>query len=47
MHGPSVAEIKVMKHAKVRRAKLFYLRRKTGKSARLAKSRQQEETGTP
>src|SRR2546426_2391286 len=39
MHGPSVAEIKVMKHAKVRRAKLFYLRRKTGKSARLAKSR--------
>jgi len=47
MHGPSVAEIKVMKHAKVRRAKLFYLRRKTGKAARLAKSRQQEETGTP
>lgn len=35
VHGPSVAEIKVVKHAKVRRAKLFYLRRKTGKSARL------------
>ena len=35
VHSPSVAEIKVMKHSKVRRAKLFYLREKTGKSARL------------
>jgi len=43
LNGPSVADIKVMKHAKVRRAKLFYLRRKTGKAARLADSRQQEE----
>jgi large subunit ribosomal protein L19 len=47
MNGPSVADIKVMKHAKVRRAKLFYLRRKTGKAARLADSRKQEEAGTP
>jgi large subunit ribosomal protein L19 len=39
IHGPSVAEIKVMKHAKVRRAKLFYLRRKTGKSARLVEKK--------
>ena len=36
LHGPSVAEIKVLRHSKVRRAKLFYLRRRTGKSARLA-----------
>jgi large subunit ribosomal protein L19 len=36
LHGPSVAEIKVVKHGKVRRAKLFYLRRKAGKAARLA-----------
>ena len=35
LHGPSVAEIKILRHSKVRRAKLFYLRRKTGKSARL------------
>lgn len=35
IHSPSVAEIKVVKHSKVRRAKLFYLRRKTGKAARL------------
>ena len=26
MHGPSVADVKVIKHSKVRRAKLFYLR---------------------
>ncbi len=36
VHGPSVAEIKVLKHSKVRRAKLFYLRRKAGKAARLS-----------
>ena len=36
VHGPSVAEIKVLRNSKVRRAKLFYLRRKTGKAARLA-----------
>ena len=35
LHGPSVAEVKVLKHSKVRRAKLFYLRRKAGKGARL------------
>jgi large subunit ribosomal protein L19 len=35
LHGPAVAEVKVLKHSKVRRAKLFYLRRKTGKAARL------------
>src|SRR5881409_2379553 len=35
LHGPSVAEIRVVKRSSVRRAKLFYLRRKTGKAARL------------
>ena len=35
LHGPAVGDIKVLKHSKVRRAKLFYLRRKTGKAARL------------
>jgi large subunit ribosomal protein L19 len=43
LHGPSVADIKVMKHSKVRRAKLFYLRRKTGKAARLTETRAQTE----
>ncbi len=44
LHSPTVAEIKVMRHSKVRRAKLFYLRRKTGKSARLVEKKQ---TSTP
>lgn len=44
LHGPAVAEIKVIKHSKVRRAKLFYLRRKTGKAARLTERRTQGET---
>lgn len=35
VHGPSVADIKVLRQSKVRRAKLFYLRGKTGKAARL------------
>jgi len=39
LHGPAVAEIKVVRHSKVRRAKLFYLRRKTAKGARLAEKK--------
>lgn len=39
VHGPSIAEIKVLRQAKVRRAKLFYLRRKFGKSARLSEKK--------
>ena len=35
LHGPMIAGIKVMGQKKVRRAKLFYLRKKKGKSARL------------
>ena len=44
IHGPSVADIKVLKHSKVRRSKLFYLRRKTGKAARLTERKTVEET---
>ena len=44
LHGPSVAEIKLLRHSKVRRAKLFYLRRKTGKAARLSEKVQAETT---
>ena len=44
LHGPSVAEVKVLKHSKVRRAKLFYLRRKTGKGARLTEKKTGETT---
>lgn len=39
IHAPSVVDVKVRKHAKVRRAKLYYLRDLTGKSARLKERR--------
>ncbi len=39
VHAPSVVDIKVRKHGKVRRANLYYLRDRTGKSARLRETR--------
>ena len=36
LHSPSIASIKVDRVNKVRRAKLYYLRDRTGKSARIA-----------
>lgn len=35
LHSPHIAEIKVVKRGKVRRAKLFYLRKLVGKKARI------------
>jgi large subunit ribosomal protein L19 len=46
LHAPSIADIKVIRHSKVRRAKLFYLRRKTGKAARLTEKSGAGEAGT-
>jgi large subunit ribosomal protein L19 len=43
LHSPSVAEVKVIKHSKVRRAKLYYLRKKTGKSSRLTEKAEKIE----
>ena len=41
LFSPRVAGITVMRHGRVRRAKLYYLRGRTGKSARIAeKSRE-------
>jgi large subunit ribosomal protein L19 len=34
-HSPLIAEIKVLKRGRVRRAKLFYLRERTGKATRI------------
>src|SRR6187455_1052952 len=39
VHGPSIAEVKVLKQSAVRRAKLFYLRGRTGKAARLSEKK--------
>ena len=35
LHSPMVEKIEVVRFGKVRRAKLFYLRKRTGKSARV------------
>lgn len=34
-HSPMISDIKVKRRGKVRRAKLYYLRHKTGKAARI------------
>ena len=36
LYSPSIAEIAVVRRGKVRRAKLYYLRERSGKSARIA-----------
>jgi large subunit ribosomal protein L19 len=35
LYSPNVAEIQVVRRGRVRRAKLYYLRGRTGKSARI------------
>lgn len=35
IHSPNVADVKVVRYGKVRRAKLFYLRERTGKATRV------------
>src|ERR671915_2530831 len=39
LYSPNVAEIQVVRRGRVRRAKLYYLRGRTGKSARIAERR--------
>lgn len=40
LHSPRIEKIDVVRHGKVRRAKLYYLRGKVGKSARIREKRQ-------
>ncbi|MBQ8651652.1 MAG: 50S ribosomal protein L19 [Alphaproteobacteria bacterium] len=42
LYSPNV-QIEVIKHGKVRRAKLYYLRERTGKSARIAEKKRISE----
>ena len=39
LHSPSITRVEVRRRGKVRRAKLFYLRRKKGKKARVKERR--------
>ncbi|HNJ05419.1 MAG TPA: 50S ribosomal protein L19, partial [Leptospiraceae bacterium] len=45
--SPSIAKIEVMRKGKVRRAKLFYLRHKSGKEGRIKEQFQEIESGKP
>ena len=39
LHSPRILRLEVVRRGKVRRAKLFYLRKKKGKAARIAEKR--------
>jgi len=39
MHSPTIAEMKILRRGKVRRAKLYYLRQLKGKKARIKEKR--------
>jgi large subunit ribosomal protein L19 len=45
LHSPRITKIEVLRHSHVRRAQLYYLRGRTGKSARLREKRF-EDTAT-
>jgi large subunit ribosomal protein L19 len=40
LHSPNIATVDVIKRGDVRRAKLFYLRKLTGKAAKVAQKRE-------
>ncbi len=39
VHSPNIAQIEIVRRGKVRRAKLYYLRKKRGKAARIKEKR--------
>ncbi|MDZ4684826.1 MAG: 50S ribosomal protein L19 [Planctomycetaceae bacterium] len=45
VHSPKLAKVAVKRHGKVRRAKLFYLRGRVGKSTRLVERTDKVEKG--
>ncbi len=47
LHSPTIASLKVVSKGKVKRAKLFYLRDKTGKGARVESELNQEAAAAP
>ena len=47
LHSPFIEKILVVKQGHVRRAKLYYLRKKIGKGARIEQRFEETEEGTP
>jgi large subunit ribosomal protein L19 len=41
VHSPNIATVEVMRRGKVRRAKLYFLRRLTGKATRIRENREE------
>jgi len=46
LHSPRIAKIEVKRSGVVKRAKLYFLRERTGKSVRLKERRREEETAS-
>ena len=46
LYSPNVAEIQVVRRGRVRRAKLYYLRQRSGKGARIAERARETTTHT-
>jgi len=47
LHSPFIAKVNVKRGARVRRAKLYYLRDRVGKAVRLAEQRKEKHTAAP
>ncbi len=47
IHAPSVAKVEIEKQGRIRRAKLYYLRGKTGKKSRVAEKREVVQAAQP
>ena len=43
LHSPNVTKIEVLRKGRVRRAKLYYLRKRVGKAARIAEKQEKRE----
>lgn len=47
LYSPLVEKVEVVRHGKVHRAKLYYLRRRSGKAARIKEKREKKQEQEP